>query len=380
MLIRHMGKSRFMDCDIVVVGASVAGASMARALGSLGYKIIVIEKRKGLEKRCAGGLTCKCDEFDWFKREKSKFVDLVSPGMRVFFEDSDRSYAVMGLATYQIRRGTFEGFLKARALDEGVRFEDGEFVNYEMSESGVMVRARYDGTSKLISCRMIAGCDGAGSRIRKKAESACGPLAKSAKDFGVSFAASVELETYGEQDDCLILLNRDRSGYSWVFPKKGCANIGVGRFWARKGRTDPRAELDEFITKLNKMEYINIKLSKKVSTSIKGALIPSTGPMSTMHSDRLLLAGDASGAVNPISGEGMYYALKQAELAKNVLSETSEFSANVLKRYSDDCERAFGRRLAWLRRIRDSGMFGALCELGEHSGFILRRLVKFLYN
>lgn len=68
-----------------------------------------------------------------------------------------------------------------------------------------------------------------------------------------------------------------------------------------------------------------------------------------MVSDRAILAGDAAGFVDPLTGEGIYYAMKSGLLAASACKrgiEENDLTQPFLKRYySDVCEEKFGKDL-----------------------------------
>ena len=72
--------------------------------------------------------------------------------------------------------------------------------------------------------------------------------------------------------------------------------------------------------------------------------------------DRVLLAGDAAGLVNPLTGEGIDLAIESGELAGEAAvaaAERGDFSRESLGGYERACEATFGRLLrlnAWLGR------------------------------
>jgi flavin-dependent dehydrogenase len=103
-------------------------------------------------------------------------------------------------------------------------------------------------------------------------------------------------------------------GYGWIFPRKKGASVGicVTAKHARRGRT----LLAEFLGTL--------KLPAELAHTAKGHAIPFYSPVPHMPYCRrgILLAGDAACFVDPITGEGIYYALKSAQAAAEALIRT----------------------------------------------------------
>jgi flavin-dependent dehydrogenase len=81
--------------------------------------------------------------------------------------------------------------------------------------------------------------------------------------------------------------------------------------------------------------------------------------------NHLIVLGDAAGQIDPLTGEGIQYAMDAAEIAAAVLAECfagGDFSARRLQRYHAAWQRAFGADFAWSARI------AALC--GRHPGLL----------
>jgi flavin-dependent dehydrogenase len=73
--------------------------------------------------------------------------------------------------------------------------------------------------------------------------------------------------------------------------------------------------------------------------------------------DGWLAVGDAAGFVDPITGEGLYYALRSADLAARSITSGAAYRASVRRDFGQDLE--FASRLA--RRIFHSKfLFGAI--------------------
>ena len=78
----------------------------------------------------------------------------------------------------------------------------------------------------------------------------------------------------------------------------------------------------------------NLKLNK-----IKGGALP-IYPLEKTYSNRVVLVGDAGGFVNPITGEGIYYAIHSGSLAAEVIAESlsnNDTSETFLSRYQKSC-------------------------------------------
>lgn len=95
-------------------------------------------------------------------------------------------------------------------------------------------------------------------------------------------------------------------GYSWVFIKNDKLIVGLGGLnRANKGNL-----LKSF---QNLIDFLGIN-QKKIS-NIKGHPIPFGNFILKPVYENTVLVGDAAGLADPLTGEGIYYAQKSAELA-----------------------------------------------------------------
>ena len=143
-------------------------------------------------------------------------------------------------------------------------------------------------------------------------------------------------------------------GYGWVFPKKKHLNIGVGFIhFVKQKTTDKKSLLDlysQYITILKKEKIIpeNIKIGK-----CKGGALP-VYPLEKTYSERVILVGDAAGFINPLSGEGIYYAMASGEIAANIIVkcfEKNDFSNRSLSEYQKNWKKDFGKEIKMFYRF-----------------------------
>jgi geranylgeranyl reductase family protein len=78
------------------------------------------------------------------------------------------------------------------------------------------------------------------------------------------------------------------------------------------------------------------------------------GGVPRSYGDHLLLVGDAAGHIDPLTGEGIQYAMDGAEIAAETLDEAlaaGDLRAGFLRRYHDRWMAAFGRDFRWSRAL-----------------------------
>jgi len=132
-------------------------------------------------------------------------------------------------------------------------------------------------------------------------------------------------------------------GYIWVFPRCGHLSVGIC------GKGEPAICLRKRLE-----DYMVEKGIPWKGAAFYSHLLPSletpSWKQNRVAGDGWMAVGDAAGLVDPITGEGLYYAIRSADLAaKALLSEISSLAGHAYRRmlrrdFATDLE--FGSRLA----------------------------------
>jgi flavin-dependent dehydrogenase len=161
----------------------------------------------------------------------------------------------------------------------------------------------------------------------------------SLRDVGTQWTASDAMYALGyyvpsAQDHIDIQFLPDFEGYIWVFPRCGHLSVGIC------GKGEPaqamRARLEQYM--------IRKGISYK-DASFYGHMLPSL-EHSGWKNNRLsgegwLAVGDAGGLVDPITGEGLYYAMRSGDLAGEVVLNESQSLAERAQSYTNLLRRDF---------------------------------------
>ena len=119
-------------------------------------------------------------------------------------------------------------------------------------------------------------------------------------------------------------------GYGWVFPlSNSSANVGVGFFRAgMTARWMPKTARTVFDTFTQTPPLQKILTGAHKVGPIKGYPLRLDFARSPTFAERILLVGEAAGLVNPVTGEGIDYALESGKMAADHI--IGMFSANNL--------------------------------------------------
>jgi flavin-dependent dehydrogenase len=113
------------------------------------------------------------------------------------------------------------------------------------------------------------------------------------------------------------------AGYAWIFPKKNHLSVGLGGY--RTGKIDLKARLDRFL------KASGIDQVERVERH--GYFVPLHPRNEGFAKDRVLLTGDAAGFIDPVTGEGITYALLSGRGAAKALIRGDFRSRDVGEAY-----------------------------------------------
>ena len=167
-------------------------------------------------------------------------------------------------------------------------------------------------------------------------------------------------------------LGTPAGGYGWVFPKAEHLSVGVGVFTRHGARRRLRDELSRYLHAVG--------LGEGGVMRTRGAPIP-VRPRRTAARGRVLLAGDAAGLADPLTGEGISLAIRSGRLAAEALLAARLDPRAAARRYlaalRNDIlgELRIARGLAWVL-YRQPGLVRRLApRLGQLAGEALTEVV-----
>jgi len=336
-----------MKYDVVVVGAGPAGSTAAKHLAEKGIKVLLLDKSKfPRAKPCGGGLPMHVwKRFPYVKdmiESYSYGAYSFSPSLkyRVVFKKDE---PIVGM----VLREKFDSRLVKLAIDNGANFIDGKTVE-DIKISKDEAKLVLDDKQEL-NAELVIAADGVWSTIANKV----GLIPREGRRIGFCMFQEYDVgeeiidRFFGNDKTCSIHLKfQDMMGYGWLFPKKQHLNIGVGKISSDDEMSKSKINLShvykEYIKNLKKVKMIPDDL--KVGRCKGGALHIS--PLKKTYSNRVLICGDAAGFINPLSGEGIYYAMSSGKIAAGIIIESLEkgdTSETFLSSYQTKWMNDFGK-------------------------------------
>lgn len=314
---------------VAVVGAGPAGSLLAWRLARDGATPVLFDPSHPREKPCGGGLT-------------GKALDLLPPApasdslpaRRVEacrFESGDGEWVDVTLASpvAVAARRELDAWLLRRAVEAGARHVAERVVSVD--EAGRLRTSR--GRDERFD--VVVGADGAGSLVRRtflhptpppRLYMATGWYARGTAPMLVRFAPGL-------------------AGYLWLFPRPDHVGVGI---CAPLASVPTRQLLDRLETEVTR--HYPALLEEEGGRYAHTIPSPSSDPASILEiaGPRWALVGDAAALADPITGEGIYYALRSALVLAQTLHEDGS-----LARYPERVLEDSGRELLKSAALRD---------------------------
>ncbi|MDQ6677542.1 MAG: NAD(P)/FAD-dependent oxidoreductase [Acidobacteriota bacterium] len=333
---------------VAVLGGGPAGAFTAERLAAAGVSTVLLDERLAWEKPCGGGLTYKAYRQYPFLVETGtpkKFIThtrLGAPGAAQVSLTLDRPVVIYS-------RKELNGMLLDRAAGAGVQIEKTRLLSVARSGKGWRVQTR-EGT---LTTDFIVVATGARNPLRDLATALKAEDAMSALGYYVP----------GEQNSIDIQFLAGLAGYIWVFPRCGHLSVGI----CGKGETASslRKRLEGYMAERG-MAFAHADFYSHLLPCLN------TPAWSTnrVAGPGWLAVGDAAGLVDPITGEGLYYALRSADLAaQTILADNPSLAESA---YRALLRRDFAHDLEYASRLANRIFHGKLLF-----GAIPTRMVQF---
>jgi geranylgeranyl reductase family protein len=350
--------------DLAIVGAGPAGSSAALAAlhADPSLKVLLLDRADfPRDKSCGDGIAPHC-----LTALAAIGVTGVEDGWAPIteLELARGDQLVAGTMRRPVRvipRTVFDARLVERAVERGATFR----------------RRRVTDVAELSAARVVVGADGAHSVVRAHLGLGYGRRAIAIRGYAPTPPGRerTQLIRYGE---------RAQPAYAWAFDRgDGFSNIGYGELL-----TDPPPSRQLLL------DQLGLLLPGYEGGQWKGHHLPLSGWRWQQPDGRFLLAGDAASLINPMTGEGIYYAIATGTAAGQTAARVAREGGDPGTLYRAAVRQRLGRHLKhtvvasrlaehpWLVdggiRVarRDPRVFDELVELGLGDGRISGRLVR----
>jgi len=339
---------------VAIVGAGPAGSLLAHDLAQGGARATVFDASHPREKPCGGGLTPGAvrllpaapahDPLPARAVHACRFDSGEGPTVDVALDVPVRVASRRELDAWLLRRAVEKGAVhraaRVVAVDEdgGVRTAGG-------------VRERFD---------VVVGADGASSLVRR---TFIGSPAPRRLAMAGGWLADGDAPM-------LVRFTPGLPGYLWVFPREGHVEVGIGATLGAVPTRDLLARLDAEAER----DFPHLAPPGRVRQA-HVIPCPDDDPESIRQiaGPRWALVGDAAALADPVTGEGIQYALRSARiLARTLLDDgrTGRYPRRVL----DDFGRELLRAARWKPRFFSPGFPTLVVRYAARSAAVRRVL------
>jgi len=339
---------------VVVLGGGPAGAMAAAGLAQAGVRTVLFDEKLAWEKPCGGGITYKA-----YRQYPFLLENRVA---KKFVTETRLSEPRGGSVSMRLRhplliysRKDLNQLLLDRAEAAGAQLEKERVLALEPREDGWRIHTRH-GT---LEADFIVAATGARNTLRcvgtewKPGDTMC-----ALGYFVPEERAVVDIQFFPNFE-----------GYVWVFPR--CGHLSVGICGKGVSSQEARQQLHRYMDDRG--------ISRRDATfyaHVIPALERPSWRSNRISGPRWVAAGDAAGLVDPVTGEGLYYAIRSGDLAAQAILHdrvAPQARHNVYRSllHGDFLEDlAYGAGLAkrfFIQQILFSSVPARMIELMRHS-------------
>jgi len=315
---------------VAILGGGPAGAFAAERLAAAGLEVRLFDEKLAWEKPCGGGLTYKAYSQYPFLIENATPKRLVT---ETVLSAPSAGEACLHLKDPLLIYSRFDlnRMLLERAEHAGARIEKAHVTEITRNGSAWHVRTTTgvaDADFCIVATGARNGLRGVGTELKP----------------GDTMSA-LGYYVPGEQSRIDIQFLPSLEGYIWIFPR--CGHLSVGICGKGEAAGSLRKRLEWFMNERG-LSFRGARFYSHLLPSLNSA----SWETNRVAGEGWLAVGDAAGLVDPITGEGLYYALRSADLAARALlldvsslaEKVNQYRRSLQKDFASDLE--FGSRLA----------------------------------
>jgi flavin-dependent dehydrogenase len=333
--------------EYVIVGGGPSGALCGEQLARAGHRVDIFDEHLAWEKPCGGGLTYKATQCYPFLLDNPRPKKLIR-NVEIISAENHRAKLDLDHPIVIYSRRVLNGLLLDRASEAGCRVHHSHV--QQIDTAGEQPRYCIDGQWQRADFLVLA--TGARNQFLP------GTRALSRDEMEMTQGYFVPQTS----DEIVIKFLPGFEGYIWSFPRADHLSLGICGSMASHTSNELRTHLAQFTAN----ERIDTTTAKFYSH-----VLPS--PQERTLSNRAVvgknwaLCGDAAAWVDPLTGEGLFYAMRSGEILGRSLAEGRPETYPALVRASFTLELEFAARI--VRRFYRGSFLGTA---------VTTRMVQFL--
>jgi flavin-dependent dehydrogenase len=308
--------------EIAIVGGGPSGAMCGEQLARAGHKVEIFDERLAWEKPCGGGLTHKAVQCFPFLLDNPYPKKLVH-SVELISSNDHRANLELTHPIVIYSRRVLNGMLLERAKAAGCRVQQSRVLGVDTST----MKPRYSVDGEWRTADFLVLAAGARNQIAPETR----PLKRDELEMTQGYFVPQT------SDSIIVKFLPHFEGYIWSFPRCDHLSVGICGSMASHNSTELKTHLSAFV--------------EKQGLSTEGAkfyshVLPS--PRESTFSDRTILGknwalvGDAAAWVDPLTGEGLFYAMRSGDLLGRSLAEgcPEKYTSWVKAAFSSELELA----------------------------------------
>ncbi len=329
--------------DVAIVGAGPVGGYLASKMREYGHSVLIIEEHDEIGRpfQCAG--LVNPDAMRKVSLEQTVLTPIWGArihgpsGTPVEIGDPNRT------RTWSVCRKKFDEALVRRAVEVGADiWLSSTPEGVEIGVESALLKVRRGDVAVNVQCRIVCGCDGAHSWVRKEFRMG------RPKEMMVGF--QVEVTGYPGKEGVLDMYTGSDIApgfFAWAIPSGSTTRIGM---WSRPDLLEG-ASCEGLINRLMRDSIWTERFSDCRIVGKFGGPVPS-GILKKTVGQRVAVFGDAAGSCKPTTGGGIGPGFEQVDLLVPELSRAiieGDFSEENIKRISkilDPMRRKHGKAKA----------------------------------
>ena len=340
--------------DVIVIGGGPAGSATALLLSGLGYKVILLDQAQFPRDKVCGEFISPAADAILERLGVLASIEALSPvrlcGVAISscektgfaVEYPSLSGSTRPMTSLSLPRMVFDRLLIERVRQRGVTVKEGHKVTDFIVEDGrvVGVRGRDDSKTAFEFCaRVVVDAGGRNSVSLRRFN-----LKK--KNRGSSKIALAAHWTTPHPLKKYCAMHISHPGYTGIAPTgEGQVNVVLV---VDKKSLQGQNDLHDFYVRTVLKNPLRRSLLDKAEVAQKVRSVDSLAfSVRPVQTGGLVLVGDASGFIDPFTGEGIYLSLRSAEIASDVIDQCfkrNDFSKDALAVYERARKKEFNKK------------------------------------